>query len=842
MKICQHRAGGTITVFLSLILILILSLLCTIIEGARVSTAKVYAERALTTAMDSVLAEYYGPLWEEYHIFGYNAGNDGETQQDLRIATALSDYMSYTFSPDKDLEGIFHEGGAELYDISVQDLRIKDKTDLLDYEGQLLINQAVEYMKYKEIGNGIESLLDKLSLLETPNKVSYIMEKKQEVEEELVEIDKGILELMELYDGLETSNKGIELAKDGSIKTTGTFIKKLCFDEATMDTVGINNEILFEAQKDRYVNPNTYFQKIDSYFNNLIQISKQLENLLSEKEALNFQLADEQEALEALNSMSEKSEEDEQQIKEIKQNIKNINSSIEELEDRIKEQSEQKASLVSSITAESDTISQLIMEIKPLINTALSSLDKIIVRTEVAGPLLEQYEDFLISQKEGLSEEGYQGLEEGLNELKQYAAADENGYNFTGMKAILENNLIVLAAAQDKIKKAKEELVNESYLSAKASFETAGSTLKDYRISGLTLDYSTLTYDKSNQKTPLNEMTNLLQSGLTGLVLDPDSLSDAELSVSELFPSEIAAMAKEDTDFLKKLTAFFNGIIIGGENSGIGSLFEGFGNGTQLADLVEEGVNSLAEKLLFQEYLKEHFGKYQPAATVNAAQKPSVLSYEQEYLLVGKTSDRENIASIITRIIFLRMIFDFVSVLGDKTIRTEARLVAASLVGFTGLPVLVSITQALILLIWSFAEALLDTTALMMGKEVPIIKKHVAMTFPELFLLSREYLKQKASSMADTQKPAFSYRDYLGIFLLLKSREELTYRSMDLIQENLRLRYDTDTFRIKNCLYGYEAEAVFAIEEKFTGFAFLHKYINFDKGGFEFTIKAGYSY
>ena len=70
MRALHIKEEGTITVFLSLILLLILSLLFTMIEGARVNTAKVFAERALTAAMDSTLAEYYGPLWEEYHIFG----------------------------------------------------------------------------------------------------------------------------------------------------------------------------------------------------------------------------------------------------------------------------------------------------------------------------------------------------------------------------------------------------------------------------------------------------------------------------------------------------------------------------------------------------------------------------------------------------------------------------------------------------------------------------------------------------------------------------------------------------------------------------------------------------
>ena len=60
----SKETKASITVFLSLVLFLILALLLTTIEGARVITAKTVAERSLNTAMDSVLAEFYAPLME----------------------------------------------------------------------------------------------------------------------------------------------------------------------------------------------------------------------------------------------------------------------------------------------------------------------------------------------------------------------------------------------------------------------------------------------------------------------------------------------------------------------------------------------------------------------------------------------------------------------------------------------------------------------------------------------------------------------------------------------------------------------------------------------------------
>jgi hypothetical protein len=62
-------------------------------------------------------------------------------------------------------------------------------------------------MKYKEAGNAAEQLFNKMSLLSQPKKTSYLYEEKQKVEDELVGIDEGILELMMYLDGVKTGKK-----------------------------------------------------------------------------------------------------------------------------------------------------------------------------------------------------------------------------------------------------------------------------------------------------------------------------------------------------------------------------------------------------------------------------------------------------------------------------------------------------------------------------------------------------------------------------------------------------------------------------------------------------------
>ena len=62
------RKQGEITVFLSLIIVCVLSLFMGLLESARTAGARLYAQVAANSAMDSVMSQYNRNLWEMYHL------------------------------------------------------------------------------------------------------------------------------------------------------------------------------------------------------------------------------------------------------------------------------------------------------------------------------------------------------------------------------------------------------------------------------------------------------------------------------------------------------------------------------------------------------------------------------------------------------------------------------------------------------------------------------------------------------------------------------------------------------------------------------------------------------
>ncbi len=833
----KNKTNGSITVFLSLILLLILALIFTIIEGARVSTAKVYAERALSTAMDSVLAEYYGPLWEEYHIFGLYPEGDGDINRKEEIGSKLSEYMSYTFEPEKDLK---YSGSIwELYDIKMNQISVERETVLTDYQGKLLINEAVEYMKYKEMGNAVELLLNKLSLLETPEKVSYVYEEKEKVEEELVLIDQSILELMELLDGLKTGKNGIQKSNKGELLTAEYFAKKICFSVITKETVGINQESIFLALKDHYINPDAYFMSMSDDFAGIDLASTQISTLKAKIASYESIVSSKQVKLKALLEKEKQTQADKLQIKQLKTSISMLQAEIKDGTNDVKSREDIKLSRATAIQTASKNLMGLISELNPIITHAIKVIGNIMIKTETVEPFISHYEELLNNSKGSLNDDVFAGLQEDLAMIKKYIVTDADGYNFQMMKNILENNYSILSETDEWIKQADKKLSENRYQEAKTAYERAEASMRNYQIEGLTLDYSSLTIEDKAMENPIDAVNNILQAGITGLVMDPQSISEEKLN-ENMLPSQLIDALQEQPDFIAQLKDFFIKAATGSSDS-MKNLFGSFGEEASIQKLATGGVNKLAELILYQEYLKEHFTSF-PIESEKCSQKPSALTYEQEYLLVGNCSDQENLYSVITKILFKRTIFDFISLLGQSTKRNEARAAATLVVGFTGLPILVAITQAMIMLAWSFAEALLDVCALMKGKEVPIIKKEIILELPELFLINRSFLEAKVMNMVNPKELSLSYQDYLRIFLLMKSKTELAYRSMDLIQENIKIRYALDTFQITDCIFGFQASLTYTVPPKFTGVSFVHKLLGSENEKFMFTTNTLYSY
>ena len=94
----RGKTKGSITVFLSMVLLVIVSLIAACLENARVQTASLHMERCLKGGMDAVLTEYYKPLYEDYRLFFMDKGIEADALEYRKIEKTLMQYLDAALS------------------------------------------------------------------------------------------------------------------------------------------------------------------------------------------------------------------------------------------------------------------------------------------------------------------------------------------------------------------------------------------------------------------------------------------------------------------------------------------------------------------------------------------------------------------------------------------------------------------------------------------------------------------------------------------------------------------------------------------------------------------------
>jgi len=219
---------------------------------------------------------------------------------------------------------------------------------------------------------------------------------------------------------------------------------------------------------------------------------------------------------------------------------------------------------------------------------------------------------------------------------------------------------------------------------------------------------------------------------------------------------------------------------------------------------LQEGINLPAEniqtssatsQILYQQYLMEHLGNYREPSTAG-------LKYQIEYLLGGKSSDRENLQTVARRLLLIREGINVSALMTDASKRAQIQALALAVAsGFLIPPAAVVIETALILC-WSFAESIVDLRELFHGGKVPLVKS------PADWQLSLENLSNLLQEMDSERKDVeggMSYEDYLQVLLLSTSRSQKLKRGMDMIEAEIRATKGREQFRLDCCIEAIEA-------------------------------------
>lgn len=211
-----------------------------------------------------------------------------------------------------------------------------------------------------------------------------------------------------------------------------------------------------------------------------------------------------------------------------------------------------------------------------------------------------------------------------------------------------------------------------------------------------------------------------------------------------------------------------------------------------------------SESVLFQKFLQEQFSCF-----TSDRSGGGTLDYELEYIHAGKSSDRENLKSVVSQLLLLREGANYLYLQTDAAKQQEAYSVATAIAASFGIaPVAPLIAQG-ILAAWAYTESILDVRTLLSGGRISWMKTSSGWTSS----LSGIGGLLSGNMRAKEQPNGESYQDYLQKLLWLHGKRSLNYRTMDLMemygeQCGRTIRMDAMVLTLR-ADFIYESEALF---------------------------------
>ena len=226
---------------------------------------------------------------------------------------------------------------------------------------------------------------------------------------------------------------------------------------------------------------------------------------------------------------------------------------------------------------------------------------------------------------------------------------------------------------------------------------------------------------------------------------------------------------------------------------------------------VKKEHSGLTADLLFQQYLFERYSLF------TDVEKEEPLDYALEYILCGKLSDEANLKSVVKKLLFFREGSNFVYLSSNPQKKLQADALAALIVGAIPIPGLQAVTAYALILVWAYAESLMDLRILFSGGKVPITKTDLSWkldldSIPQIV----EILDGTDGSKGGTSaKDGLDYAGYLQALFVMGKTSSYPMRALDLMEGYIRKNTSNHGFRADQAIVKMKVSAKYTIPPLF---------------------------
>lgn len=773
---------GSITVFLALVFGLLFSFVLTALEAARIQGATAYVSMVAELAGDSFLASYYYPAFEEYRLFGVHAGDENGYFSTEVVKKRLADNIMYG------VDGL--EGG--MLELAQPEISLEEYDTLLSGNGSGFLEQIREQAVLDGLSLALSGVFSEDMFTEAAV-AGEVYQKQEETMAEIVPAVKELLQLMELTDGVLMGNNGLELDGNGRLQCADVFIKQILPIEPEELQAQFDNREVFEALEGNLFRADelaalVYSQAEEAYY--LKEAIEELESSLVEYEESQsewrVQIAslNEERREATVEGDMERANQCTAEIRDLRDQIRDVDNLCRILTRRKAGKLQEKNRILAGVSDNYEKLEQKLQAVQRVLDMAEEVLDRLEEKQAAARISVESYELFLDGMESSLSEELLQVFEGELDTMKAYTGMTEQGYVVTEMQESVKKNKELLEEAE------LEGFQQAELLRIMQEMEQVERCMQEYTTDSLWFTYGTITVTESTGKNVAGLLQELLAQGILELAGIPEEeLSDRELTGQEL-PS--AVLAGEGL--------FYN---LQNCMEAITRTFQAEDIGTLLRNVADPAVTATAMELYSMKYF-HCYGEEAPFTKLN---------YEREYMLFGKNEDKTNLFYFVLELVAVRTLFCMVMILKNPEKMSVLQSFSMGVAGFTGIPVLAAVAKYSLLLLWSVEEAFVEVAALLQGKKIAVLGSGGVISFSEIFTFRKMVVVQKAGLFPEIVSGA-EYEDYLNLLSLLVPVRKKAYRTMDLIQENIRNRY-LDSFRMRNMVTGICFRTEVELQDKF---------------------------
>lgn len=215
--------------------------------------------------------------------------------------------------------------------------------------------------------------------------------------------------------------------------------------------------------------------------------------------------------------------------------------------------------------------------------------------------------------------------------------------------------------------------------------------------------------------------------------------------------------------------------------------------------------NLIVDKALFIDYLMTSYSYFSKDL------KHDGMKYEVEYLIAGKDSDVQSLATVLEEIMLIREAANFSTILNNASMVAQAQAIAEILAGFTMNPAIIEAVKYAIMAAWAYIESTLDVRLLISGGKVPLVKTLDQWTSDVWHLSSFLDVNCKAKA----SETGISYKDYLIGFLTLNSNNTLAMRACDVMENALNATDDYKNVKVDNMAFAADVTITYSAEEMF---------------------------